>query len=91
MQKITQIRIKNSNNTYSTPVPLGAEAENVVLSTGYTVEQAIGDIDVGANGNLKSQIAAINYRLTQLENIVSTTQFESYINNLLARLEALQA
>lgn len=72
MDRITKVRIKNENNTYSNPVPLGAEAENVILSTGYTVEEAIGNLDVGANGSIVSQLAAIVARIQALENNAST-------------------
>lgn len=67
MDKITKVRINNGDGTYTAAVPLGANAQNIVLSTGYTVEQAIGDLDVGADGSIKKQLDSIKKRLAALQ------------------------
>lgn len=67
MDKITKIRIKNDNDTYTDPVPIGADAQNVVLSSGFTVEQVIGDVDVGAAGTIRKQLGQIINRLERLQ------------------------
>ena len=71
MDKITKIRIKNQDGTYTDPVPIGADAENVVLSTGYTVEQTIGQLDININGNIKTQLENILKRLEIIEESMS--------------------
>lgn len=53
-QRFTEINIKNSD----TPaIPVGAEANNITLSDGSILEQALGDINFQENGSIMDQIA----------------------------------
>lgn len=74
MDKITKVRINNGDGTYTPAVPLGADAQNIVLSTGYTVEQAIADLDVGADGNIKKQLDTIKRQIQKIKNRLAALQ-----------------
>lgn len=53
-QRFTEINIKNSDTL---AIPVGAEANNITLSDGSILEQALGDINFQENGSIMDQIA----------------------------------
>ena len=55
--RIKKIKIKQADGTFSDYIPIGAEATNVDLKSGYTVEKAIGDLDIDTAGNITSQLS----------------------------------
>lgn len=63
-QKVKTVREKLANGTYSTPIPLGANGENIDLASGHNLETALGTIEVEAKGNVQTQL---NNRYTKTE------------------------
>ena len=45
MEKITKIRVKRPNGTFTDPVPIGAKSVDVTMQDGSTLEQILGGVD----------------------------------------------
>lgn len=56
MDKVTKIKIKLGQNSYSDPIPIGTNAENVVMSNGETLETVIGGVSATTDGSIKQQL-----------------------------------
>lgn len=63
MNKLTAIRIKNDDNTYSDQIPISVLAENVQWDSTHSLIDIIGEIDVDTIGNIQEQIDNILNRL----------------------------
>ena len=53
--KLTALRIKQQDGTYSAQIPVGALAENVAYNNDYDLKTILGNVDM-TKGNLQSQI-----------------------------------
>lgn len=63
-QKIKTVKQKLANGTYSTPIPLGADAVNIDLTSGHNLQTALGTIEVDTKGSVQTQL---NNRYTKTE------------------------
>ena len=57
---IKKIKIKKQDGTYTDYIPIGAEAKNVDMKNGCSVQANIGDIDIDSNGNIAEQLNKIH-------------------------------
>ena len=73
MDRLTSIKIKYNDGSYSSPIPIGALAENISWDEDYSIREAIGEVDIDVTGSLQSQI----------DNKVNSADLSSYINNQL--------
>lgn len=76
MDKLTGIKIKYENGTYSDEIPVGAFAVNVGWDSTHTLVDIIGDIDIATDGSLQDQIDALlanTYTKTQVDAMIPTT------------------
>ena len=53
---IKKVKIKKQDGTYTDYIPIGAEAKNIDMKNGYSVQANIGDIDIEKDGNIIEQI-----------------------------------
>ena len=56
MDKLTAIRIKYDDGTYSDEIPIGVLAENVEWNNTYSVVDVLGNVKVSTKGSIQSQI-----------------------------------
>ena len=75
MDKLTAIKIKYDDGTYSDEIPIRALAENVEWDDTHTLMDVLGSVDVDITGTIQDQISQlfnekINY--TQLNNYVAS-------------------
>ena len=82
MDKLTGIKIKYENGTYSDEIPVGAFAVNVGWDSTHTLVDIIGDIDIATDGSLQDQIDALLAN-TYTDSYIATVQgsFPMYIDN----------
>ena len=85
MEKITKIRVKRPNGTFTDPVPIGAKSVDVTMQDGSTLEQTVGGIDFTTQGSIKSQIQAI------LAKIGAEEDYSEIGESLAAALKQLKA
>ena len=52
---IKKIKIKKQDGTFTDYIPIGANAENVEMNNGESVEDIIGNIDLESKGNIEEQ------------------------------------
>ena len=80
MNKLTSIRIRQDDGSYSEEYPVSVLAENVVWSsTGTsTLLDIIGDIDLSASGSLQDQIDEL------FNNKINRTELSTYVDSQLA-------
>lgn len=87
MEKVTKIRIKRPNGTFTDPVPIGAESENITTAGGFSLEEVLGNINLNTEGSIKQQIQSllrsqeINSRNDQNVSI-KVNGLEQYLNDL---------
>lgn len=63
-QRVKTMKQKLANGTYSDPIPLGANGENIDLKNGYNLEATLGTVEVEAKGTVQAQL---NNRYTKTE------------------------
>lgn len=73
--RIKKIKIKQADGSFSDYIPIGAEASNVDLKSGYTVEKTIGDIDVDAQGSIATQLS----KATKVYNSVAEMKADTHV------------
>ena len=56
MNKLTAIKIKYNDGTYSDEIPVSALAENVKWDNTHTLVDVLGNVDVSAKGTIQAQI-----------------------------------
>ena len=56
MDKLTAIKIKYDDGTYSDEIPVGVLSENVEWDSTHTLTDVLGNVDVSAKGTLQDQI-----------------------------------
>lgn len=75
MNKITSIKIKYADGSYSGQIPISVLASNISWDDdGHDITDAIGDVDINATGSLQAQI----------NKKVNTTDLSNYVNGQLA-------
>ena len=78
MDKLTAIKIKYDDGTYSDEIPISALSENVEWDSTHTLVDVLGSIDVDVTGTIQNQIS-------QLSNEkVSATQLQNYVASQLS-------
>lgn len=82
MDKLTAIRIKYDDGTYSSEIPISAIAENVQWDSTHNLVDVLGNIALNTKGSVQDQ-------LSQLFNTkLDTTNLSNYINtNLKTNVE----
>lgn len=87
MDKLTAIKIKYDDNTYSDEIPVSALAENVEWDNTHTLVDILGSIDVTVTGTIQDQISQLfneKISITQLNNYVASqlnTDVTNWLNN----------
>ena len=56
MDKLTAIKIKYNDGTYSDEIPISVLSENVEWDSAHTLVEVLGSIDVDAKGTIQAQI-----------------------------------
>ena len=75
MDKITAIKIRHTDNTYSDKIPFTVLAENVEWNEDKNLVDILGTIDL--NKNIQNQIDQL------YNNKISLVQLNNYVNNQL--------
>lgn len=91
MDKLTAIKIKYQNGTYSDQIPISALAQNIEWDDQYGLMDVIGDVDVDADGSIQSQIDNIIAEkgaangIAELDSTgkVPSSQLPSYVDDVL--------
>lgn len=74
---IKKIKIKKQDGTFTDYIPIGAEASNVSMNNGKSVQYNIGDIDVENDGSVAAQLDNINSDLQDVCYFI----FPKFISN----------
>lgn len=75
MNKITSIKIKYADGSYSGQIPISVLAKNINWDDdGHDITDAIGDVDINTTGSLQDQI----------NKKINTTDLSDYVNDQLA-------
>ena len=77
MDKLTAIKIKYDDGTYSDEIPVSVLSENVEWDSTHTLVDVLGSIDIDGTGTIQDQISQL------FNEKVSTTQLQSYVANQL--------
>ena len=67
MDKLTAIKIKYNDGTYSDEIPISVLSENVEWDSAHTLVEVLGSIDVDAKGTIQAQIDKLSNN-TQLND-----------------------
>ena len=70
MDKLTAIKIKYDNDTYSDQIPMSVLAQNVEWDNVHNIVDILGNVKISTNGNLQNQI----------DGKMNTSDFNSYVN-----------
>ena len=71
MDKLTAIKIKYDDNTYSEEIPIGISIENVDYDNTHNLLQVIGDVDLSA-GSIQSQIDELLVDIASVRHAVGS-------------------
>lgn len=74
MDKLTAIKIKYDDGTYSDEIPVSVLSENVEWDSTHTLVDVLGSIDVDVTGTIQDQISQLfneKVSMTQLNNYVA--------------------
>ena len=77
MDKLTAIKIKYDDGTYSDEIPVSVLSENVEWDSTHTLVDVLGSIDVDVTGTIQDQISQL------FNEKVSSTQLQNYVVNQL--------
>jgi len=75
MDKLTAIKIKYDDGTYSDEIPVSVLSENVEWDNTHTLVDVLGSIDVNVTGTIQDQISRLfneKVSITQLNNYVAS-------------------
>lgn len=78
MNKLTSIRIRYKDGTYSDQIPIGAFAENIRWDNTFSLKDILGQINFKKKGSIQGQIDEI------LIKKIDQEQLSEYVNNQLA-------
>ena len=87
MDKLTAIKIKYYDGTYSDEIPVSVLSKNVEWDSTHTLVDILGSIDVDATGTIQDQISRLfneKVSITQLNNYVASqlnTDVANWLNN----------
>lgn len=70
MDKLKAIKVKQADGQYGEAIPIGADAENIDMSSGKTLQETMGNVDVDADGSVEQQLDQLN------KNKVNNTDYE---------------
>lgn len=59
MDRIKKIKIKQQDGTMSDYYPVGADAQNIDFTNGYSLDQIVGDINPDEDGTLEVQLSKV--------------------------------
>lgn len=85
MDKLTAIRIKYDDGTYSDEIPINVLAENVEWDSTHTLVDVLGSIDTDVTGTIQGQISQLfNEKVSNsdMQNYI-TSSMPTYITNWL--------
>ena len=54
---IKRLKTKLSDGSLSNDIPIGADAENVFFTSGHTLDEVVGNIDIDTDGDIATQLA----------------------------------
>ena len=77
MDKLTAIKIKYDDGTYSDEIPVSVLSENVEWDNTHTLVDVLGSIDVDVTGTIQDQISQL------FNEKVSTSALQTYVNQQL--------
>lgn len=72
--RIKKIKIKQSDGTFSDYIPIGANAKDVDMANGYSLENTIGTIDVDKEGSIKTQLSKTTKYYDSVADMKADTQ-----------------
>lgn len=75
MDKLTAIKIKYDDGTYSDEIPVSVLSENVEWDSTHTLVDVLGSIDVDVTGTIQDQISQL------FNEKVSTSAMQDYVTN----------
>ena len=75
MNKLTAIKIKYDDDTYSDEIPVSALAENVEWDNTHTLVDVLGSIDVDVTGTIQDQISKL------FNEKVGNSDMQTYVTN----------
>lgn len=75
MDKLTAIKIKYDNGTYSDEIPVGVLSENVEWDSTHTLIDILGSINVDSTGTIQDQISRL------FNEKVSNSDMQAYVTN----------
>ena len=75
MYKLTAIKIKYDDGTYSGEIPVSVLAENVEWDNTHTLVDVLGSIDVDVTGTIQDQISQL------FNDKVSASAMQDYVTN----------
>ena len=85
MNKLTAIKIKYDDGTYSDEIPISVLSKNVEWDSTHTLVDVLGSIDVGVTGTIQDQISQLfNEKVSNsdMQNYI-TSSVPTYITNWL--------
>jgi len=75
MDKLTAIKIKYDDGTYSDEIPISVLSKNVEWDNTHTLVDVLGSIDVGTTGTIQDQISKL------FNEKVSNSDMQTYVTN----------
>lgn len=82
MEKVTKIRVKQSDGTFGAAIPIGAKSENITMADNSTLQETMGNIGVSTNGSVKEQ-------LDSLKTKIGTTDISTIGNDVTTAISQL--
>jgi len=76
MDKLTAIKIKYDDGTYSDEIPVSVLAENIEWDNTHTLVDVLGSIDVDVTGTIQDQISQL------FNEKVSTSEYNNLVNRV---------
>lgn len=81
MDKVTSIKIKNQDGTYSNEIPIKPDIKDISYSDEYSLKDIIGKIDFNNNGSIQSQLAGLSWQKAEKNDVLL---LKERINNIIA-------
>lgn len=85
MDRIKKLKIKKQDGTFTDYIPIGADAQNIDMNNGFSVQANIGNIDIEKDGDISTQLNEIdNEEVLYYFNPQSKTLINSGETNLIS-------
>ena len=68
MNKLKLVRIQKADGSYSEGIPIAVEGQNVNMSTGKTLQNTIGPMDIDEQGNIASNLTYLKNKTKTLDD-----------------------